>query len=65
MIDVLGSKNPITEIKFDPRLDWSYKNNSVILIKLRFKIYGWPFDLFFPGSTDLVKRTLRTKESGR
>ena len=56
MIDVLGSKNPMTEIKFDPRLDWSYKNNSVILIKLRFKIYGWPFDLFFPGSTDLVKK---------
>ena len=50
MIDVLGSKNPMKEKKLTQ--DWFYKNNSVILIKVRFELYRRPFDLkaFFPGA---------------
>ena len=50
MIDVLGSKNPMKEKKLTQ--DWFYKNNSVILIKVRFELYRRLFDLkaFFPGA---------------
>ena len=50
MIDVLGSRNPMKAKKMTQ--DWIYKNNSVILIKVRFELYQRPFDLktFFPGA---------------